>query len=111
MHELSLVKEIVDLCEQHANGKQVVLVVLEIGALSNVITDAIEFCFSACIADTLLAGANLEIVTIDGKGRCLDCGKEQNVHSYYEPCCFCRSFKVKVTAGDEMRVLEIEVAD
>lgn len=111
MHELSLVKGVVDLCEQYAQGMQVNLVVLEIGALSNVMADAIEFCFSACTANTLLANARLEIKKVDGTGYCLNCGKEQILSGYYEPCCFCGSFKVKVTAGNEMRLIEIEVAD
>ena len=57
MHEMSITQSVVDICTQNAGGRRVTAVVLEIGELSGVVPDAIEFCFEACSKGTLLEGA------------------------------------------------------
>ena len=61
MHEMSITQSIVEICEEHAGGRRVRSVTLEIGELSGVVPDAVEFCFAACTRDTLLDGALLTI--------------------------------------------------
>ncbi len=111
MHELSITQGIVDICLQHAGEKPVTVVVIEIGALSGVVPEAIEFCFAACSVDTLIEEARLEIRRIDGKGRCLECAAEQSMERLYDPCSQCGSYALEILGGEEMRVIEIEVAD
>jgi len=111
MHELSITQGIVDICLQHAGGRAVTLVVVEIGALSGVVPEAVEFCFAACSLDTLAEAARLEIRRVDGKGRCLDCTAEQPIERLYDPCRQCGSYALEIVGGEEMRVVEIEVAD
>jgi len=45
MHELSLTQGIVTICLQHAQGKRVTAVTVEIGLLGSVVPEAVEFCF------------------------------------------------------------------
>ena len=66
MHEMSITQGIIDLCLQHAGGRRVNSLEVEIGELSSVVPEAIEFCFEACSRDTLLEGAELVIVRIPG---------------------------------------------
>ena len=54
MHEMSITQGVVDLCESHSGGRRVTSVTLEIGDLSGVVPDAIEFCFDACTRETQL---------------------------------------------------------
>jgi len=61
MHEMALTQGIVDICEQNAGGHPITTVVVSIGALSGVVPEALEFCFEACSAGTLLEGARLRI--------------------------------------------------
>lgn len=109
MHEMSITQGVVEICESNAAGRRVTSVVLEIGELSNIIPEAMEFCFEACTRDTQLDGATLVIERIPGRGRCNDCGAEFHIKAYYENCPSCGGYKVDVLAGEELRVKELEV--
>ena len=66
MHELALTHEIVDIVCKAANDRRVHKVTLEIGRLSCVMPEAIEFCFDVVARGTLAEGARLEIRQPDG---------------------------------------------
>ena len=109
MHEMSVTQGIIDICEQHAAGRRVLSLDVEIGELSGVVPEAIEFCFEACSQGTLLEGAGLNIIRIPGRGRCQECGAETPLASVFEACAQCGGFRVTLEGGEEMRVREIEV--
>jgi hydrogenase nickel incorporation protein HypA/HybF len=67
MHELALTREIVALVCKAADNRRVHKVTLEIGRLSCVAPEAIEFCFEAVAQGTLAEGAHLEIHRADGE--------------------------------------------
>ncbi len=108
VHELSITQGMVELCEGHARGRRVISVTMEIGELSGVVPEAVEFCFEACTRDTLLEGARLVIELIRGRGRC-GCGSESPLSHYYDPCPACGDYGLAVIAGEELRVRELEV--
>ena len=108
LHELSITQSMVELCERNAAGRRVLCVVMEIGELSSVVPDAVEFCFDACTRDTLLEGARLIIQRIPGRGRC-GCGVESHLSSYFDPCPACGGYGLTVISGEELRVRELEV--
>jgi hydrogenase nickel incorporation protein HypA/HybF len=110
VHELSITESVVDICEKNAVGRRVLSVTLEIGALSGVVPEAVEFCFDACTTDTLLEGARLVIEQVAARGRCAECGAEFAISAYYDPCSACGGFRVGIIAGEELRVKELEVA-
>jgi hydrogenase nickel incorporation protein HypA/HybF len=111
MHEMSITQGIIDICEQHAAGRRVLSLDVEIGELSSVVPEAIEFCFEACSQCTVLEGARLKIIRISGRGRCQDCGGETPLESVFAACVRCGGFRVVIEAGEEMRVREIEVEE
>ncbi len=109
MHEMSITQGIIDICEQHAGGRRVLSLDVEIGELSGVVPEAIEFCFEACSQGTLLEGARLNIMRIPGRGRCRDCGADTPLTALFGACTGCGGYRVTMEAGEEMRVREIEV--
>ena len=109
MHELSIIQGVVELCEQHSGGRPVLAVSLEIGALSGVVTDALEFCFEAATKGTLLEGAKLEIERIAATGFCSDCGVVSEIKAYFDPCPSCGALALALRTGEEMRVKDLEV--
>jgi hydrogenase nickel incorporation protein HypA/HybF len=111
MHEMSITQGIIDICESHAGGRRVLAVDVEIGELSSVVPEAIEFCFEACSQGTLIEGARITIVRIPGIGQCQDCRRETPLTSLFCACRQCGSYHVTILTGEEMRVREIEVAD
>ncbi len=108
MHELSLTREIVDYVAVRAGPRAVTRVVLEIGALSGVEVDAVKFCFEVCRAGTPLEHAELTVVEVPGRGRCLDCGAERDLPDYFTRC-GCGAFPVECLAGEELVIKSMEV--
>jgi hydrogenase nickel incorporation protein HypA/HybF len=112
MHEMALAEGVIDLVEDaaRANGvTRIKTVVVEIGALSHVAPEALLFCFDAVSRDSVADGARLEIVAVAGAGWCLDCGKTVALTERFGACPECGRHHVQMTAGDEMRVKEVEV--
>jgi hydrogenase nickel incorporation protein HypA/HybF len=109
MHEMSITQGIIEICEQHAGGRRVLSLNVEIGELSSVVPDAVEFCFEACSRGTLLEGARLNIVRVPGRGHCLDCATDTPLTTAFGSCTRCGGYRVTIESGEEMRVREIEV--
>ncbi len=111
MHEMSITQGIIDLCLEHAAGRRVHSIDVEIGELSSVVPEAVEFCFEACSRETLLESARLVIIRVAGRGLCQECGRETPLPELYAACQHCGSNRVAIMAGEELRVREIEVDD
>jgi hydrogenase nickel incorporation protein HypA/HybF len=111
MHEMSITQSIVELCLSHAGERRVQSVDIEIGELSSVVPEAIEFCFEACSQGTLLESARLNIIKTPGRGICQECGQETSLTELFGSCEQCGSNRVVIISGEELRVREIEVAD
>jgi hydrogenase nickel incorporation protein HypA/HybF len=108
MHELALVESVIEMVAEHAQGRGVRRVKLEIGKLTCVTPDAIRFCFDVAAAGTPLEGANLEIIEIEARARCGVCG-ETFVQKTLWASCRCGSHDCKRISGEELRVKEYEV--
>ena len=54
-------------------------------------------------------GARLDIIRVAGQGWCLDCGKSVPLAERFGACPECGQHHVQMTAGDELRVKELEV--
>ncbi len=110
MHEMSITQNMVDLCEEKAGGRRVVEVTVEIGELSGVVPESVEFCFAACTKKTTLEGARLIIERIPAYGRCEACGTDYRLQAHFDPCPGCGGYRVVVNSGEELRVKELEVS-
>lgn len=109
MHEMSITQSVVEICEGHAAGRRVIEVVLEIGELSGVVPESVEFCFEACTRGTLLEGARLKLELTPGQGRCPSCQGEFPIKSLFDPCPGCGGFGLAIVSGEELRVKELEL--
>ena len=108
MHELSLVRDLVELLSERCAGRRVTRVILEIGKLAAVVPDAFRFCFELCVAGTVAEGAALEILETAGSARCRACGSVVAVQNYCEACA-CGSPDLELLAGTELRLKAVEV--
>ncbi len=108
MHELGITRNIVAIVSEHADEKMVKKVVVEIGKLSAILPDAIQFCFDICCKDTLLENATLEINVISGLGACNACGIEFEMTDLLSRC-DCGGRDITCIAGEEMKIKEMEV--
>ena len=112
MHELSLCEGIIQVIESEAekqNFEKVKTVWLEIGELSCVEPQAMAFMFDTVKKNTLAQNASLEIIKIKARALCLGCNKSVKIQTRYDRCSLCDFQQLKVTAGEEMRIKELEV--
>nr|WP_119260926.1 hydrogenase maturation nickel metallochaperone HypA [cyanobacterium endosymbiont of Rhopalodia gibberula] len=109
MHELGITKNIVAIVAEHAEGLSVTRVTLEVGQLSTIMADSIHFCFDICCQGTVLEGATLEIIEVPGIGKCQDCGAEVKLSQPFGRCDCCRSAKLDIIQGQELKIKEMEV--
>ena len=113
MHELSLSNGMLEIIEKRAveDGFDRVLVVrLEIGALSCAERSALEFCFESVTRGSVADGARLEIADVSGMAWCWDCEAVVPLARRGEACERCGGFRLQVRRGDEIRIVELEVA-
>lgn len=108
MHELGITQNIVGIVAGHARGRRVKRVVLEVGALAGVMTDAIAFCFDVVAKGTQLEGARLDIRRIEARAKCRSCGCEFIQDTLFSSCA-CGSRNVERLSGEELNIKEYEV--
>jgi len=113
MHEVSLIESVIALVE-HERAKQdfarVFMIKLKLGALGHAEPDALRFCFDAVVSGTIAEGSGLEIEIVPGEGWCRDCRKTVPLAQRFDACPVCDGSHVKMTAGDDLRMVEMEVA-
>jgi hydrogenase nickel incorporation protein HypA/HybF len=112
MHEMSLAMGIVDLVTAKAEdgaAKKINQVELEVGQLSGVMVEALTFCFEAAAKDTLAQGAQLDVVRVEGRARCLACETSFAAESLVMQCPKCESYATDIVQGKELRVLSLVV--
>ena len=107
MHELGICRNIVSIVSDAARGRPVRRVTLEIGEHSGVMADAIAFCFDVAAKDTLLDGARLEILRIEGLALCSECGAEVAMKTLFTPCA-CGSRALTFLRGEELKITTVE---
>lgn len=112
MHELSIAQSILDIVEKAApkdKNAVVASVGLQVGELSGVEVDALQFALSIIKKDTILHKAELDIEVIKGEAECLQCKTVFAVPSYGTFCPRCSSYSMTILKGRELRVLNIVV--
>ncbi|MEU6062658.1 hydrogenase maturation nickel metallochaperone HypA [Streptomyces sp. NPDC047097] len=114
MHELSIavaaISQIEEAAERHG-ADRVAVVRLRIGELSGVVPEALRFSFGIAAEGTRLAGARLEIETVEGRARCPVCGREAPTGVppalWCAPCGAARD----VLSGRELEIARVELDD
>ena len=109
MHELAIATSVLDTITARVAGRSVCEVLLEIGKLSGVSVDSLRFCFDLAAEGTEADGAALDIVEPAGWARCETCAEEFHLDDRILLCA-CGSSDVRVLAGDELRIISVEVS-
>lgn len=112
MHEVAITQSMIEICETTAlrqGSARVRGLTVEIGELSGVVPEAVEFCFEACSRGTLLEGATLVIRRIPGRGCCNACGGEFPMDRQTFTCPSCGNFPPRRISGEELSVKEMEI--
>jgi hydrogenase nickel incorporation protein HypA/HybF len=112
MHELGLMQNIVDTIQDHARAnsvQKVMKVMLEVGKVSGVVPESLEFCFEICTKDTPLEGAELDIQSVAAVARCKGCGQEFDLVENDFSCPACEDSEWEMISGKELIIKGLEV--
>lgn len=109
MHELSITRNIVAIVSERAKGRTVTKVRLLIGKLSGIEVPAIRFCYDLCAEGTPLAGSELVIDEVEGRGTCEKCGEVVQLSQPVAICPCPERARLRIDQGEELLVKEMEV--
>jgi len=111
MHEMSIAENLVELIADEARKerfRRVKRVRVQLGVLGHVEPEALLFCFDVVAKGTVGEGADLDVETVPGAGWCGACSRSVAISQRYDLCPACGSH-LEMTAGDELRLTELEV--
>ena len=111
MHELSVAGGIVAIAEQHARGRRVTRVEVEIGRLRQVVPAALRFGFDLTARGTVVDGAELALKEIPVRLQCHGCATESEAGAFPFGCATCGSLDVEVIDGEQLQVVALVLED
>lgn len=108
MHELAIAESVIETVTARTGHRAVRTIRLEVGRLSGISADSLRFCFDVAAADTSANGAQLVIDEPPGRACCATCGE---VFALDDPIllCACGSADVRILAGEQLRIVSVEV--
>ena len=112
MHELSITMSILEIVEENAkklNAEIVHEIEMDIGELSGIDFDALEFAMEHAQKSDMLKNARFVINKIPAKARCNECLHEFEISDYYSPCPVCNKFDNEVIQGKELKIRTFKI--
>lgn len=112
MHELSIVTDLVALCEENLqkhHKSKVTRLMLKIGRLSGIETHYLQNCFDVFKAGTVCENAELIIKEQNIVVKCNDCGTQSELSKNEFICPKCGKNNLCVIDGEEMYLMRLEM--
>jgi hydrogenase nickel incorporation protein HypA/HybF len=112
MHEYSIVQSLLESCEQHTReneSQKVTKVIVKIGVLSGVEPTLLQTSFDTFKEKTVCDGAEFIINHQKVVIECLSCDTESTLEKNEFACPSCESNKIKVTDGEDMYLMSLEM--
>jgi hydrogenase nickel incorporation protein HypA/HybF len=112
MHEVSLAGGVLQVVEQtrvRDPFERVTHLRLQAGALAGVELSALRFALQSLAPGTVLEGAQIDIEEQPGAAWCMQCSQSVPIFSRLDLCPLCEGVQLKVTAGTELKVVDMRV--
>ncbi len=105
MHELSVVRALLTQLEPYQH-RVITRICIEVGAISCVDGERLQFCFDMVKGEAGLSDAILDIDIVPARAECRDCGR------YFAPngpgdACDCGSYDYTLASGRQLLLTEI----
>lgn len=113
MHEVSMMQNTLDIAISQAlqNGaKKIDLLTMNVGELSGVIPEALEFAFDVLIQGTMAEDAQLEINAIPVVCYCPNCDRNFQSDTCIYECPQCQKISTNVLQGQELELASVVVS-
>lgn len=112
MHELSIVQGIVAIAEEQFrkhNSRKIEKIEIEIGSLSGVMLESLNFVWDIGVRDSVLAETEKEFHFIQAQCKCGTCGDLYDVNTLFDACPQCGEFLNELVCGKELRVKTLTI--
>jgi len=112
MHELSIALSIIHLAEEVALKEQadsVSSIDIEIGTLSGVVIEALEFAMETTVINTKLENAKINLLKIPGKAKCKNCNLIFETNDLLSLCPNCKQANFNIVEGKQLRIKSLIV--
>lgn len=112
MHELSITQSIINIsCEEAKkhNAKRVKEIRIQVGELTGLIPECIQYYFDIASKGTVVEGALLVIKKVPIKIKCNECGETTKIKRGMYCCPKCKSIDIKIISGNEFLIESLEV--
>jgi hydrogenase nickel incorporation protein HypA/HybF len=121
MHEMSITQAMLDMALEHAKGQRITDINLQVGRMSGIVPESVEFYFEYLSQGTLAEGATLHFEAVPLEMTCVDCGRQADLSDWaHDPPraimiealargCECGSNNLRVTGGTGFHMLSLEV--
>lgn len=110
MHEVALCSQLARAVGRAANGRTVVLVEVEVGALRQVVPEALQHAWGFVVRGTALDRAQLRLSLLPAVLACQECGARSTLGPELGfDCRGCGSPATTVVSGEEFRLVAIDV--
>ncbi|MEA3373843.1 MAG: hydrogenase maturation nickel metallochaperone HypA [Campylobacterota bacterium] len=112
MHEYSIVQALLEQIEPIADensAEKVTKVIVKIGVMSGVEPHLLEVAFNTFKEKTICEGAEFVMKIQPVTVHCLDCEAHSELDVMHYRCPECESLNIKVTDGEEMFLMTLEM--
>lgn len=110
MHELSICTSLAAIVSEHAGGRPVARVHLDVGHLRQVVPDTLCYSWTIVASEAPLTGSELVINHVPARLLCRSCGLESTLEAPVFRCA-CGSIDTELTSGRELLVRLLELHD
>lgn len=121
MHEMSITQAMLNMALEYANGHRITDIYLQVGRMSLIVPESVEFYFEYLSKGTLAEGAKLHFETVPLEMTCVDCGQQADLTDLMDEQpraimiqalargCECGGKNLHVTGGTGFDMVSIEV--
>lgn len=112
MHELSIAQSVVELAEDVALKEQadsILSIDIEIGTLSGVVREALEFALEITVKNTKLENAKINYLKMIGKAECNSCNFKFETNDLLAFCPKCKQANFRILDGKQLRIKSLTV--
>lgn len=121
MHEMSVTQAMLNMALEYANGHRITDIYLQVGRMSLIVPESVEFYFEYLSKGTLAEGATLHFEIQPIEMTCTDCGRQANLSDLMDEQpraimvqalargCQCGSKNLRVTGGTDFNMISLEV--
>jgi hydrogenase nickel incorporation protein HypA/HybF len=113
MHEVGIMQNTILMAEEQARetgAARIHTLRLQVGTMSGVVPEALEFAFEVVRQGTLAESAHLEIERVEPACWCARCAAEFPCPDYDYTCPRCHELSNELRRGTEMQLTSIEVS-